>query len=87
VDNKRDESFDVVIRESGLETEKSILLFALQYIEQMTNESVVFAGDESIDATRIVPTALLDKADRLESGRRLFEWMHDEDLRKENQHD
>ena len=87
VDNKRDESFDVVIRESGLETEKSILLFALQYIEQMTNESVVFAGDESIEATRIVPTALLDKADRLESGRRLFEWMHDEDLRKENQHD
>ena len=53
----------------------------------MTNESVVFAGDESIDATRIVPTALLDKEDRLESGRRLFEWMHDEDLRKENQHD
>lgn len=87
VDNKRDESFDVAIRESGLETEKSILLFALQYIEQMTNESVVFAGDESIDATRIVPPALLDKTDRLASGRRLFEWMHDEDLRKENQHD
>ncbi|QLQ22349.1 MAG: hypothetical protein HZT42_08710 [Paracoccaceae bacterium] len=51
VDNKRDESFDVVLRESGLDTEKSILLFALQYIEQMTNEPVAFAGDESIDAT------------------------------------
>lgn len=87
VDNKRDESFDVVLRESGLDTEKSILLFALQYIEQMTNEPVAFAGDESIDATRIVPATLLDKTDRLESGRRLFEWMHDEDLRKENQHD
>ncbi|MBR2076978.1 MAG: hypothetical protein IJ878_06360, partial [Exiguobacterium sp.] len=87
VDNKRDESFDVVLRESGLDTEKSILLFALQYIEQMTNEPVAFAGDESIDATRVVPATLLDKTDRLESGRSLFEWMHDEDLRKENQHD
>ncbi|WP_215141870.1 hypothetical protein [Exiguobacterium qingdaonense] len=87
VDNRRDEAYDVALQASGLGKEESILLFALQYIEQMTNEPVVFAGDESVDAKRIVPTALLDKTDRLESGRRLFEWMREEDVREENRHD
>lgn len=87
VNNQRDESYNLAIQESGHVSETSILSFALDYIEKMTNERVVFAGDETIDADHVVPTELWDATNRLNSGSRLFEWIREEDARKENGHD
>ncbi|WP_214815803.1 hypothetical protein [Exiguobacterium sp. s59] len=87
VNNQRDESYELALQESGHVSEASILTFALNYIEQVTNNRVVFAGEETIDGVPGVPNELWDATDRLDSGRRLFEWIREEDARKENVHD
>lgn len=87
VNNQREESYDSALQESGHVSETSIISFALDYIEKMTNERVVFAGNETIDAAHVVPNELWDATDRLNSGYRLFEWIREEDARKENGHE
>lgn len=84
INNQRDESFDIALRESGHQTEESIVAFAIDYIEQTMHEPVLFAGDGKIKASRVVPNELLDPTDRLRSGLRLFEWMNEEATRKGN---
>ncbi|WP_026826391.1 MULTISPECIES: hypothetical protein [Exiguobacterium] len=87
VNNQRDETYDLALQKSGHESEESVLSFAFHYIEQATGEDVVFAGNGTIDVSRVVPNELWDATNRLDSGRRLFEWMSEEDSRKENGHD
>lgn len=87
VNNRRDESYDLALQESRNVSGASILAFALRYIEQVTNDRVVFAGEETIPGVPVVPNELWDATNRLDSGRRLFEWIREEDARKENGHD
>lgn len=85
VDNVKDEAYDSAIHEIGRTSADSILQFALEYVEGHTGQSVVFAGEG--DHQSVVPIDVYDNDDRLDSGRRLFEWMNQQAISKESRYD
>lgn len=86
VNNQRDDSYTLALQESGHVSDASVLTFALHYIEQVMNESVVFAGEATVETVRVAPKELWEATNRLNSGHRLFEWIQREETRKEDGH-
>lgn len=84
IDNEKDSAYSTKLIESGHTSTQDVMRFAIEYIEGLTGDVVVVA--DSIDCTprMTVPESLYDEKQPLDSGRRLFEWAKQQEVKKES---